>query len=128
MGRQTVPVGLGGHVSQLITRSRDPELCSLSCALIDTSQHPGFPEVMKTAVLTMALLLLLSQVIPGNLDSFRGGTELGLVRVLRAWVDGGWVGDTVWAVGRASDLGLEPVRQLTSLRCNFLVSNFYVTS
>ena len=114
-------------MSQLIIRSRDPELCSLSCALIDTSQHPEFPEVMKTAVLTMALLLL-SQVIPGNLDSFRGGTELGLVRVLMAWVDGRWVGDTVWAVGRASDLGLEPVRQLTSLHFNFLVSKFYVTS
>lgn len=82
MGRQTVPVGLGGHVSQLITRSRDPELRSLSCALIDTSQHPGFPEVMKPAVLTMALLLLLLfQVIPGNLDSFRGGPEEG-----QSWV------------------------------------------
>lgn len=82
---------------------------------------------MKTALLTMALLLL-SQVPPGNLDPFRGGTELGLVRVLRAWVDGGWVGDTVWAVGRASDLGLETVRQLTPLHFDFLISNFYVAS
>lgn len=71
MERQAVPVGLGGHVSLLITRSKDPErLISALC------QHPGFPEAMKTAVLTMVLLLLLSQVIPGNLDPFRGGTEL----------------------------------------------------
>lgn len=60
---------------------------------------------MKAAVLAMALLLLLSQVTPGNLDPLGGGTELGLVRVLRAWVDGGWAGDTVWAVGRTSELG-----------------------
>lgn len=71
MERQTVPVGLGGHVSLLITRNKDPEL--LISALC---QHPGFPEAMKTAVLTMVLLLLLSQVIPGNLNPFRGGTEL----------------------------------------------------
>ncbi|XP_063140586.1 beta-defensin 27 isoform X1 [Rattus norvegicus] len=61
MERQTVPVGLGGHVSLLITRNKDPEL--LISALC---QHPGFPEAMKTAVLTMVLLLLLSQVIPGS--------------------------------------------------------------
>lgn len=53
----------------------------------------------------MVLLLLLTQVIPGNLDPFREGTEKGLLRVLRDSVDGGWVGDTVWAVGRASELG-----------------------
>lgn len=83
---------------------------------------------MKTAVLTMVLLLLLTQVIPGNLDPFREGTEKGLLRVLRNSVDGRWVGDTVWAVGKASDIRLETVRQLTPLRFNFLISNFYVTS
>lgn len=57
---------------------------------------------MRTALLAMALLLL-SQVIPGNLEPFRG-TELesGSGQVFRARV-GGWMSG---AVGRVSDLGI----------------------
>lgn len=44
---------------------------------------PGLPEVMKTFLLTLAALLLSSQVIPGNLGLFWGEME--------GWrVDLGW--------------------------------------
>ena len=44
---------------------------------------PGLPEVMKTVLLTLAILLLSSQVIPGNLGLFCGEME--------GWrVDLGW--------------------------------------
>lgn len=63
-------------MSQLVTRSRDPEPSLIARYFARHSHNPGIPEAMKTAVLAMALwLLLLSQVVPGNLDPFRG-TEL----------------------------------------------------
>lgn len=80
--------------SQLIRASRESRvLIHLLVNFLDLRRLLGLPEDMKSFLLTLAVLVFLSQVIPGNLDLFRIGVGSGewvLVRALQGL--GGWVG------------------------------------
>lgn len=74
-------------------------------------------------MLAMALLLL-SQVIPGNLEPFRG-TELES-GVWPGYLGPEWVAGCLGQWKESQILGLEPASQVAPLYLSFLIFDFYM--
>lgn len=79
-------------MSQLISESRESRaLLHLRISSLELRLLLGLLEVMKTFLLTLAALLLLSQVVPGNphfSGESRGGEWVFVGGHSRAWEDG----------------------------------------